>query len=136
MDSVERHLLDKSENSTNSSLTSLITSLSTSLVYTDVGNVETNKKLWNAYSADWSAETDWVQTMASHVNMTPEELEFIGDEWSTKEDLKQVRFMHSDMQQRCFFSLLAWLIRKANSIHRLSMITYYRTSMNDQYAER
>jgi len=90
MDSVEKHLHAKSESSAPTSITSLISSLSTSLVYTDPGNVETNKKLWNAYAEDWQPDRDWVETMAGHVDIDTSELECLGDEWSKKEHLQAV----------------------------------------------
>ena len=88
MDKVE-DILAKQTASSSPTVSSLIASLSSSLVYSDPGNVETNRRLWNAYSEDWNPDKPWVQTMAKHVSMESS-LTFVGDEWSTSEDLLEV----------------------------------------------
>ena len=83
MNSVENHL-EKNASA------SLLQSLSSSLIHTDPTNPNQNKVLWDAYAADWGPDVPWVKTMASRVNVAPNELEFIGDEWSSLDDLNQV----------------------------------------------
>ena len=89
MEKVEELLQKQTAAATSPAITSLIQSLSSALVYNDPGNVETNRRLWNAYCSDWSPDKAWVQTMASHVSMGGS-LEFVGDEWSTGDELRQV----------------------------------------------
>ena len=81
-----------------SALQLVLRNLSDALVYTDTSNIDTNKKLWNQYAANYydttlaaSAATPspspWVQKMAAQVGRTAGELQFIGDEWSDAESL-------------------------------------------------
>ena len=86
----------------------LIQALSGAIVYTDVGNLETNRRLWNRYAEEWhegdregSSNTNsstWVQEMAAHTAKTskksphdaPQYITIVGEEWSSQEDLEEV----------------------------------------------
>jgi len=95
----------------------LVQSLGEAMVYPDPGNFRTNRKLWDLYAKDWSEDSAWVVGMAqgSHsgdgeacatsssrsaeggggdgdakVGGTCEPLKFVGDEWSTAQDLLTV----------------------------------------------
>ena len=93
-----------------SALQLVLRNLSDALVYTDTSNIDTNKKLWNQYAANYytatnittpttantantavptaaSSPSPWVQKMASQVGRTVDELQFIGDEWSDAQSL-------------------------------------------------
>ena len=79
----------------------VLRNLSDALVYTDSSNIDTNKKLWNQYASNYYTQPDttpstaastqspaaWVQKMAAQVGRTPDELRFIGDEWSDARSL-------------------------------------------------
>lgn len=76
----------------------VLRNLSDALVYTDSNNIDTNKKLWNQYAANYynTATTtnthspqpqQWVQKMAAQVGRTADELQLIGDEWSDVQSL-------------------------------------------------
>ncbi|TFJ87856.1 hypothetical protein NSK_001203 [Nannochloropsis salina CCMP1776] len=99
---------------------SVINSLSGAMVYTDVGNVETNRRLWNRYAEEWHGNCErngpysgsarnpsselpankpnvWVQQMAANTAKTSKStpyslpaLALIGQEWSSPEDLEEV----------------------------------------------
>lgn len=48
-------------------------------------NINYNKSLWNSYAQRWSKETAWVEKEG--VQDKESYLEFLGDEWGTKEDV-------------------------------------------------
>ena len=52
-------------------------------------NVQTNKKLWDAYAANWNPREPWVRIIAEE-NGRGKELLRIGDELSSKEDIELV----------------------------------------------
>ena len=64
-------MLEQSSNKSKVSnpLIDLVTQLNESIVYTSPDNVKTNKKLWDNYSKEWDASKEWVQKMATSVNM-------------------------------------------------------------------
>ncbi|KAM3573084.1 hypothetical protein VYU27_004953 [Nannochloropsis oceanica] len=86
----------------------LIQALSGAMVYTDVGNLETNRRLWNRYAEEWhegdkasrcnTTSSTWVQEMAAHTSKTskkmphdtPQHITVVGEEWSSQEDLEEV----------------------------------------------
>ena len=68
----------------------LLKNLQKCLVYTDVRNSETNRKLWNAYAKNWERDADWVKRMSGHVAKASDELSFVGDEWSDSGSLADV----------------------------------------------
>ena len=39
-------------------VTNLVHSLTGALTYPDLGNVETNKRLWNRYADEWNAQKE------------------------------------------------------------------------------
>eukprot|EP00026_Physarum_polycephalum_P015403 Phypoly_transcript_16075.p1 GENE.Phypoly_transcript_16075~~Phypoly_transcript_16075.p1 ORF type:complete len:261 (+),score=37.30 Phypoly_transcript_16075:90-872(+) len=73
----------------NKSVLELVQQLSSAVVYTDTGNFDTNKKLWNNYAQDWGKEVDWVKKMVDNLP-DKRELEFVGDEWSDATSFHQV----------------------------------------------
>jgi len=68
----------------------LLKGLQQCAVYTDTPNHETNRKLWDAYAGAWSSDVEWVQRMSGHVSRRPDDLKFVGDEWSDVESLNEV----------------------------------------------
>ncbi|KAF0730008.1 hypothetical protein Ae201684_012497 [Aphanomyces euteiches] len=65
----------------------VISSLSSAMVAPDIGNVEGNRRVWDAYAKDWSPTADFVQSMSPQFSHP---LAVLGDEWSTPEDLHAV----------------------------------------------
>ena len=68
-------------------------------MHTDPGNVEINKRLWEAYAQDWAPEREWVVAMAAdndnhdndnHDNDNNGEVAVLGDEWSSRVHLAAV----------------------------------------------
>ena len=80
-----------------SALQLVLRNLSDALVYTDSSNIDTNKKLWNQYAANYYTTTPasphavqpWVQKMAAQVGRGTDELRYIGDEWSDAGSLER-----------------------------------------------
>ena len=63
-------VIEKSaRNKTCNPLVDLVTQLNESIVYAAPDNIKTNKKLWDNYSREWNVSTEWVQKMASDVQM-------------------------------------------------------------------
>jgi len=83
----------------------LLESLQEAAVYTDAPNHKTNRKLWDAYARSWSAKTDWVQRMASHLPGDAHEVHCLGDEWSDASSLAAVLedwvYPHVSSASRC-----------------------------------
>lgn len=69
-------------------------SMQTAVVVPAEPNVDTNRKLWDAYASEWSAEAPWVQKMANNLGMseeaTHEHLKVLGTEWARDEELEAV----------------------------------------------
>ncbi|ETW02940.1 hypothetical protein H310_05386 [Aphanomyces invadans] len=65
----------------------VISSLSSAMVAPDVGNIEGNRRVWDAYAKDWSPSADYVVSMSPQLTHP---LEVLGDEWSSPEDLDEV----------------------------------------------
>lgn len=82
---VEEFLEDKINKGSNPLILQLISQLDKAVVYSNGGNVSTNKKLWNNYSNEWKVESSWVQKMANNVGMK-DDLKVLGDEWASRED--------------------------------------------------
>ena len=59
------------------------------MVYSET-NVETNKKVWNAYAESWDAKDDWLVRMAGDVGQDAADLAHLGDEWSDAASFTQV----------------------------------------------
>lgn len=72
----------------NAMVANLVQSLGSALVYPDAGKIETNRKLWDNYAAEWEPDASWVQKMAQ--GSKTERLELVGDEWSTRDDVMRV----------------------------------------------
>ncbi|CAM9507307.1 unnamed protein product [Discosporangium mesarthrocarpum] len=72
----------------NEMVSQLVKTLGSALVYADVGNFETNRKLWDNYAAEWGPNISWVQTMAR--GSRADRLDIVGDEWSTREEVARV----------------------------------------------
>jgi len=81
-----------SSSSSPSSLIKLVQTLSSSIVYTESPNFETNKKLWDNYAREWSPEAEWVQKMVKNLPIENQEpiCTILGEEWSDKSSLNQV----------------------------------------------
>lgn len=72
----------------------LMQALQPAVVYTNESNVDTNRKLWDAYADEWNPEEQWVRKEAKRAGVPEEDmqphLQFIGDEWTNKQDLDSV----------------------------------------------
>ncbi|KAF0694519.1 Aste57867_14601 [Aphanomyces stellatus] len=65
----------------------VISSLSSAMVAPDIGNIEGNRRVWDAYAKDWSPTADFVTSMSPQFSHP---LDVLGDEWSTPADLTHV----------------------------------------------
>jgi SAM-dependent methyltransferase len=59
-------------------------------VYTDSGNISTNRKLWDNYAKEWDPNREWVKRMAGNLSEEEKKLRHVGDEWSDVPSLNQV----------------------------------------------
>ena len=80
---------DSSSNSSPSVAASLANALVSASLLSDPGNVQTNKRLWNEYASNWSADEPWVQSLASEAG-NGGELRYVGDGWSSCKELDEV----------------------------------------------
>lgn len=54
----EQQLQEQQDGSSGTLVASLVQQLSGALVYTDAGNAETNRRLWDRYAEAWSPQTE------------------------------------------------------------------------------
>ncbi|KAG5184383.1 methyltransferase type 12 [Tribonema minus] len=121
MEQAEEQLAERAQASASPMIANLIKSLGQAIVYyPDAGNLDTNRKLWDAYASEWSQDASWVQDMArgsrpgdggpsaTAAGAEPGSagaasdreggasaaagiaLERVGEEWSTSDELMQV----------------------------------------------
>ncbi len=99
-------MADNKKNDGTAMVQGLISALSGAMVYTDVGNLETNKRLWDRYAQEWEGsgsgtQSEWVQEMAARTAQTskdpaasasqpPPPPTIVGEEWSSPVDLDEV----------------------------------------------
>ena len=85
MQNTEQALAEKGQAKANPMLLHMLKSLDESnAVYNTISNVAQNRKLWDNYGREWKQSgEEWVQKMASHVNMESD-LVAIGDEWAPR----------------------------------------------------
>eukprot|EP00940_MAST-03C_sp_MAST-3C-sp2_P002669 g2669.t1 len=86
----EQHLQKLSKSKASPMVQTLLSQLQEAVVYTDSGNVATNRKLWDNYAREWSPNTEWVQQMAGNLSSGGPQLIHVGDEWSDAASLDQV----------------------------------------------
>jgi 2-polyprenyl-3-methyl-5-hydroxy-6-metoxy-1,4-benzoquinol methylase len=70
-------------NSSNVLVSQLLAQLDDAVVYSKGNNVDTNRKLWDNYSKEWTESIDWVERMADAVKMKGD-LSVLGDEWAPR----------------------------------------------------
>lgn len=69
---------------------SLANALVGASLLSDIGNIETNRRLWNEYASNWSATEPWVESLAAEAGGNGGELKFVGDEWCSAKELDEV----------------------------------------------
>ena len=83
-----------SKDSGQSGVLALMQALQPAVVYTNESNVDTNRKLWDAYAQEWTPDEEWVRREAKRAGVPEAEMEehlhFLGDEWTNKQDLDSV----------------------------------------------
>ena len=77
-----------------SGVLALMQALQPAVVYANESNTDTNRKLWDAYAQEWTPDEEWVRKEAKRAGVPEavmeEHLQFLGDEWTNKEDLQSV----------------------------------------------
>lgn len=59
MQDVEKELADVSQSKQNPLVQQIVVQLNDAVVYSQGGNSEVNRKLWNNYAREWAVEKPW-----------------------------------------------------------------------------
>ena len=73
----------------NAMVQALLEQLDQAVVYSVGGNMQTNRKLWDNYSQEWSPQQAWVRKMSANVGME-DSLEVLGDEWAPRAHTNEI----------------------------------------------